>query len=200
MQTINQIDPLQLATGQYIVYRDRNKAYRTGRLIDAGNKTCRVEQRITIVKQKNGHRYPPIKHRVDRGAIVGILSSDHKRTLPVETLNKRIIKKAEKNGITIDHDKMPTPKINFSFSKTICKSEAFHGFLVIAKKCELDIGDPVTIKMNGWRIKTHVQKVNRIWMTKEMREKNIIEGDNLNFDVVKQAGNTVVTVTKKEED
>lgn len=192
-------DPLQLLIGKHIVYLDKNHATRTGRLTGITNRGCTVEQKITIVKQKNGRRYPPIRHRIDRNAITGVLSRNRKKTLPLKKINARIVKNADEKGIELNHDQMPTLAETITFSKKMCKSEIFHGFLVIAKKCKLDVGDPVTVRMNGWRIRTHVQKVHRIWMTKEMRENNIKEGDVLNFHVVKKAGNTVVTVTKEKD-
>jgi len=198
---INQpTDPLQLLMGKHIVYLDANRASRVGRLTKIGNKgICTVEQKITIIKQSNGRRYPPIRHRIEREAITGILSRDRRKTIPIKHVNARIVKKADDEGMKLNHDQMPQPAETINFSKAMCKSEVFHGFLVIAKKCKLNIGDSVTVRLNGWKIQTHVQKVNRIWMAKEMHEMNIQEGDTLNFLVNKKAGNTTVAITKKKD-
>ena len=90
---------------------------------------------------------------------------------------------------------MPIPVERFQFEKAMSKSELFHGFLVIAKKAELEIGDKVIVKMNGWKITTHVQAVKRIWMTKEMKATDLEPGDILNFDVTKKAGETIIAIT-----
>ena len=193
---INQpIDPLQMLMGKHIVYLDKNHASRVGKLKEISKRgNCMVEQKITIIKQKNGRYYPPIRHRIKRDKIVGILSNDRSKTISLKKVNNRIVKNADKKGIELKHEKMPTPAETITFSKTMCKSEAFHGFLVIAKKCKLEIGEPVTVRLNGWKIQTRAQKVNRFWMAKEMHEMNIQEGDTLNFLVKKRAGNTTVTV------
>ena len=198
MQPDQSIDPLQMLIGKHVVYLDKNQASRLGKLKKI-NKcgTCMVEQRITVIKQRNGRYYPPIRHRIDRDAITGVLSRDRQRTMPLMHVNAGIVKKADKKGVELNHDQMLMPSETITFSKTICKSEAFHGFLVIAKKCKLNVGDPLTIHMNKWRIKTHVQKVNRIWMTKEMHEMNIQEGDKLDFIVNKKAGITTITATEE---
>lgn len=197
METNQLIDPLQMLIGKHIVYLDKNRASRIGRLKDISKRgTCMIEQKITIVKQKNGRYYPPIRHRIDRDAITGVLSRDRRRTVSLNLVNARIVKKADKKGIELKHDQMPIPAETIKFSKTMCKSETAYGYLMISKKCKLKVGDPVTVRMNGWKISTYAQTKNRIGMAKEMREMNIQEGDILHFKVNKKGGKTTIEIKK----
>jgi len=120
--------------------------------------------------------------------------------MPLEKVTKIIKSKADKTGVILNHDEFPAIEERFSFTKIISKSEAFHGFLSIAKKADLEIGDKVDVRMNGWKISTLVQKVKRIWMAKEMKGIHVQEGDTLIFDVLKKAGMTIITAKKAEAD
>jgi len=193
MEQIQQIDPLTLLLKKHIGYLDKNGAFRIGKLIKISKNKCTVQQRITIVKQKNGRYYPPTNHRIERHRITATIVRG--KVVPLTKTNKKIEKLAKKNGIDLIKDKMLTPIERFQFEKAMSKSELFHGFLVIAKKAELEIGDKVIVKMNGWKITTHVQAVKRIWMTKEMKTMDLEPGDILNFDVTKKAGETIIAIT-----
>jgi len=193
------MDPLQMLIGRYVAYIDRNHATRIGKLRKISiSGTCTVEQKITIVKKKNGRRYAPIRQRVERQLIIGTARRGNGKILPLEKVTKIIKNKADKTGVILNHDEFPAPEERFSFTKIISKSEAFHGFLSIAKKADLEIGDKVDVRMNSWKIQTHVQKVKRIWMRKEMQGIHVQEGDALIFDVLKKAGMTVITAKKAE--
>lgn len=199
MDTQQPIDPLQLLIGRYVAYTDRNKATRIGKLKRISRSgTCIVEQKITIVKQKNGRRYAPIRHRVERQCITGTARKGNGKIMPLEKVTKIIKNKADKTGVILNEKEFPAIEERFSFAKTISKSEAFHGFLSIAKKADLEIGDKVDVRMNGWKISTMVQKVKRIWMAKEMKGIHVQEGDTLIFDVLKKAGRTIITAKKAE--
>jgi len=195
------MDPLQMLIGRHVAYIDKNKATRIGKLRKINRSgTCIVEQKITLVKQKNGRYYPPVRHQVERQCITGTARKGNSKIMPLEKVTKIIKNKADKTGVILNHDEFPMPEEQFSFTKIISKSEAFHGFLSIAKKADLDIGDKVDVRMNGWKISTHVQKVKRIWMRKEMQGIHVQEGDTLLFDVLKKAGMTIITAKKAEAD
>jgi len=195
------IDPLQLLIGRHVAYIDKNKATRIGKLRRINRSgTCIVEQKITLVKQKNGRYYPPVRHHVERQCINGTAMKGNGKIMPLEKVTKILKNKADKTGVILNHDEFPALEERFSFTKIISKSEAFHGFLYIAKKADLDIGDKVDVRMNGWKIRTFVQKVKRIWMAKEMHDMKVGEGDTLLFDVLKKAGMTIITAKKAEMD
>ena len=191
------IDPLQMLIGRYVSYLDKNSATRIGKLRKISRSgTCVIEQKITLIKQKNGRYYPPIRQRVERQCITGTARKGNGKIMPLEKVTKIIKNKADKTGVILNHDEFPAPEERFSFTKIISKSEAFHGFLSIAKKADLDIGDKVDVRMNGWKINTHVQKVKRIWMRTEMQGIHVQEGDTLLFDVLKKAGMTTITAKR----
>ena len=196
------IDPLQLLIGKHIAYIDSNNATRFGKLKSITKSgSCTVEHQITLVKQKNGHRYPPINHRIERKMIIGSASHRSGNIIPLDKTNKKIIKKAEENGIDIKTEKLPTVNEKFSFTKKITATEIKWSFLVVGAKIGLNIGDPLTVKMNGYRINLHVGSAKRLHLGEYMRKMDVRARDILNFDVLKSNGNTIVTVDfEKKED
>lgn len=193
MDPQQQIDPLTLLLKKHVGYLDRDGAFRVGRLIKISKDKCTIQHKITIVKQKNGRFYPPINHRIERHRITATIVRG--KIVPLTKTNKKIEKLAKKNGIDLIKDKMPTPVERFRFKKAITKTEIIYGFLIIAKKAGMGIGDKVIMRMNGWRVTTHVQSSKRIRMAKEMKTMDLEPDDILNFDVTKKAGKTIITIT-----
>ena len=196
------IDPLQLLLGKHVAYIDSNQATRVGKLkaiTKSGN--CTIEQQITLVKQKNGHRYPSINHRIERKMIIGSASHRSGHIIPLDKTNKKIIKKADENGIEIKAEKMIMPKEKFNFTKKITATEIKWSFLVVGAKLGLNIGDPLTVKLNGYRVNLHVGSAKRLHLGEYMKKADMRAGDVLNFDVLKSNGNTIVTIEfEKKED
>lgn len=193
MDPQQQIDPLTLLLKKHVGYLDKNGAFRVGRLIKISKNRCTIQHKTTIVKQKSGRYYPPINHRIERDRITATIVRG--KIVPLDKTNKKIEKKARENGIELIKDKMPVPVERFRFKKAITKTEIVYGFLIIAKKAKIDIGDKIIMRMNGWRVTTYVQSGNRIRMGKEMRTMDLEPDDILNFDVTKKAGETIITIT-----